>query len=97
MSDSLATATAASVDGYPIYDFRALGEFQAKMPNLTNLERATAHMLDVVDFLKSPSGMVAYEAWAKKTLPENPMDCAILMKKLEQRFLALGRPSETAA
>lgn len=94
MSESLATATAAPVDGYPVYDFRALGEFQSKMPNLTNLERATAHMLDVVDFTKSPAGMAVYEAWAKKPLPVNPMDAAALMKRIEQRFLALGRPNQ---
>jgi hypothetical protein len=92
MSGSLAEASAASVQGYPLYTMKQLGEFQAKMPSLTNLERATASIFDVVDFLKSPAGMGAYSEWAKKPLPENPVDAFNLMHELQVRFLGQGRP-----
>ena len=96
MSASLAEASAASVDGYPVYTMAALGEFQAKMPNLSNIERATASIYDVVDFLKSPVGMGVYFAWAKKEMPANPVDAMQLMHGLQVRFLGQGRPSQEA-
>lgn len=96
MSASLAEASAASVQGFPVYTMAALGEFQAKMPSLTNTERATASIFDVVDFLKSPVGMGVYSAWAKKPLPVNPVDCFNLMHELQVRFLGQGRQNQEA-
>ena len=97
MSASLAEASAASVDGYPVYTMAALGEFQAKMPNVTNIERATASVFDVIDFLKSPVGMGIYEAWAKKQLPENPVDALNILHGLQVRFLGQGRQKTVTA
>lgn len=96
MSASLAEASAASVQGFPVYTMKALGEFQSKMPNLNNIERATASLFDVIDFLKSPTGMLCYQEWAKKTLPENPVDSFNIMHELQVRFLGQGRQNQKA-
>lgn len=93
MSADLATASAAPVDGYPLPTMKVMGEFQQKMP-LSPIERACCNIFEVVDWLRSPHGMEVYEAWAKKKLPENPIDATMVMKGIGERFLEQGRPTQ---
>lgn len=94
MSDSLATAAAAPVQGYPVYTMDVLASAQASMPGGTWLERSTCSMFDVVDFMKSPIGMQFYEKFAGKKLPINPIDAMNIMCELQVRFLEQGRPKK---
>lgn len=95
MSGSLAEASAASVDGYPLYDMKALGEFSTQMPAPPPY-LCSVQPREIVDFLKSPRGMSAYEKWACKKLPINPDDAVLLMVRLQTRFLELGLPKTEA-